>query len=277
VGRTARGGSGDEVEDLLKSDLFRFTRSDRGLAQLVRTTKQATPRPYWQLLRALLGVGERMDETSARATWRQIVAHRRALSTQLGRQVALRVAAFDWLSLQDESERPTRPVVLSHAALAQVVARGGQDALTGLPRRARFERALDRELKRQPFVGGCVVFIDLDGFKRANDRLGHASGDAVLRRFARVARSTLRGSDVVARLGGDEFGLLLGGLDTRQARRIVERLRGSFEQDCTREAVSFSFGAAALCPRAHAAVVLSRADAAMYRQKARRKASATRR
>ncbi len=84
------------------------------------------------------------------------------------------------------------------------------DALTGLPNRlllmSRLEHALDR-------VGrggaGAVLFLDLDGFKAVNDRLGHAAGDRVLVAVASRLRARLRDADTLARLGGDEFVVVL--------------------------------------------------------------------
>lgn len=151
-----------------------------------------------------------------------------------------------------------------------MVDEGRRDALTGLMRKAHFEKALANELQASPTVYSSVVLIDLDGFKDANDRLGHAAGDVVLRRFAEVARSVLRRGDLVGRIGGDEFALALLGLETETARTIVERLRGEFEKRCAREGVSFSFGIARLRRSDKPGTAIARADAAMYRQKRQR-------
>ena len=85
------------------------------------------------------------------------------------------------------------------------------DGLTGLPNRTMFGELLQvavataRRYKRTL----AVLFIDLDGFKQVNDRLGHAAGDALLNEIAGRLTKCLRASDVVARLGGDEFIALL--------------------------------------------------------------------
>lgn len=259
------------VDDLLERDPFRFTRSDADLRRLEKEARRTVARPYWYLLRALVGIGEPISETNARAIWRELLEHRERLSATVGRPVPLRATAIDWLYLMDEMERPIRPVVVSRAALARVADEGKRDALTGLPRRARFETALARELGSAPSIGGSVVFIDLDGFKQANDRLGHAAGDKVLCRFARAADAALRKGDLVGRVGGDEFALALRGVEARPARQIVLRLRTALERECAREAVSFSFGVTALRHDDTPAAALGRADAAMYRQKRRRK------
>lgn len=258
------------IDDLLGTDPFRYTRSDADLRRLERAARRTRARPYWHLLRVLLGIGDTVNEKKAKALWREILRHRKTLSEVVGRPIPMRATAIDWLYLRDERERPVRPLVVSRTALSRLVEEGRRDPLTGLPRPAYFERALAQELSASPFVGGCVVFIDLDGFKQANDRLGHGAGDTVLQRFARVVGRVLRRADLVGRLGGDEFGLALFGIAPRMARTIVERLRDSFEHDCAAERVSFSFGITALQEDDTPRSALDRADASMYRQKRRR-------
>lgn len=262
-----------DLDELLTKDPFRFTRSDADLRQLEQARRRAGATPYTDLLRALLGTSDSFGEAGARRLWKDIVAHRRMLSTRVGRPMPLRAAALDWLYLRDEEERPIRPMLVSQQTLSEVVDEGRRDALTGLLRKAHFEKALASGLQASPTVSGSVVLIDLDGFKVANDSLGHAAGDVVLRRFAEVARGVLRRGDLVGRIGGDEFALALLGLELDTARAIVKRLRVAFEKRCASARVSFSFGITSLrrddTPRA----ALARADAAMYRQKRRRQSA----
>ena len=67
--------------------------------------------------------------------------------------------------------------------------------------------------------------LDIDHFKSVNDAHGHAAGDMVLRKFASVLRTTLRGSDLVARLGGEEFAVLLPETPIENARIKLESIR----------------------------------------------------
>jgi diguanylate cyclase (GGDEF)-like protein len=70
-----------------------------------------------------------------------------------------------------------------------------------------------------------VIVVDLDNFKRINDRYGHDAGDAVLRQFARLLEKAVRETDVVARWGGDEFVVLAPDADRAGLRKVAERIR----------------------------------------------------
>ncbi|MHB1075058.1 putative bifunctional diguanylate cyclase/phosphodiesterase [Thiobacillus sp.] len=102
------------------------------------------------------------------------------------------------------------------------------DALTGLPNRMlfmdRLEQSLVRAQRRNTLVG--VMFIDLDRFKRVNDTLGHASGDALICEVAQRLRATTRAEDVVARLGGDEFGVVIDAARISHVLQVVEKILG---------------------------------------------------
>lgn len=71
-----------------------------------------------------------------------------------------------------------------------------------------------------------LAYVDLDDFKRVNDRFGHSSGDEALRFIADIFRRHLRITDLCARVGGDEFILLLPQTDAVTAKEVLERLKG---------------------------------------------------
>lgn len=101
------------------------------------------------------------------------------------------------------------------------------DGLTGLVNRGGLEVAAERLFAEtresgQPF---CVMFADMDNFKAVNDRYGHTVGDRVLRQFGRIARSSVRESDLAGRYGGDEFVLILPDTTCREAQQVADRLR----------------------------------------------------
>ncbi|OBS09365.1 EAL domain-containing protein [Acidihalobacter prosperus] len=106
-----------------------------------------------------------------------------------------------------------------------------RDPLTGLPNRGlfmdRLRHAMAQNLRRDRML--AVGMIDLDGFKAVNDRMGHPSGDALLREVATRVQAALRQGDTVARFGGDEFGLLLPDLRTiEEAEVVIERVQQAF-------------------------------------------------
>jgi diguanylate cyclase (GGDEF)-like protein len=103
------------------------------------------------------------------------------------------------------------------------------DGLTGLPNRRRTaELALEAleaaRATRQPFA---VAIIDMDHFKMINDRCGHATGDHVLKEFARVGVAALHATDTLGRWGGEEFLLVMPGATLETAVANLERLRTS--------------------------------------------------
>lgn len=100
------------------------------------------------------------------------------------------------------------------------------DALTGMFSRRRFDEELTRELARVRRSGeqGCLLLLDLDGFKYVNDTFGHSAGDELLTRVAGALRATLREVDVTARIGGDEFAVILPDTDLEGGRRVAAKL-----------------------------------------------------
>ena len=101
------------------------------------------------------------------------------------------------------------------------------DSLTGLPNRKMFEEFFQKESARAKRQTGkiAILLMDLDGFKRVNDTLGHDAGDFVLQTIGRRMQQSVRSGDTVARLGGDEFIAYLGRLSNEQeAATVAERI-----------------------------------------------------
>jgi diguanylate cyclase (GGDEF)-like protein/PAS domain S-box-containing protein len=155
------------------------------------------------------------------------------------------------------------------------------DSLTGLVNRSHFVEAIEQAMLRGQRQSRhvAVVYVDLDGFKRVNDRGGHSLGDRVLNAIAARLRHAVRAADMVARIGGDEFAVLCEGLSVAEqadvvARRISVALTESVELDGERWSVAASVGAAVdRGDPENAEDLIDRADRAMYSIKLTRRTS----
>jgi len=167
-------------------------------------------------------------------------------------------------------------VALDNARRHRLVERqAATDELTGLPNRRLFMRSLGAEIARAKRTGEAfgVVMLDLDDFKRVNDRFGHDAGDRALKVFADILRSAMRETDVAARIGGEEFACLLPSSDVAGAHGLAERVRSDLA-DCVialpdgREfSLTASLGIAAYPEAKTAEGLLRAADLALYRAK----------
>lgn len=190
---------------------------------------------------------------------------------------ALNASAFN------PEARRTITMVVPHVANAltmaslveQVEARSLTDPLTGLANRRWLEQRLAEELDRvrryeRPL---CLAILDVDQFKAVNDLLGHAAGDAVLRRLAELLLAERRSTDLVCRYGGEELVLILPETWPEDAVRLAERIRiraedGDLGSHADGAPVTLSVGIAGTVPgRVHPATLFAAADAALYRAK----------
>lgn len=159
--------------------------------------------------------------------------------------------------------------------VAELTRQAYHDGLTGLPNRShlldRAEQEVDAALANAGSL--ALLLLDLDGFKRVNDTVGHHAGDALLHAVGRRLMAEVRDHDVVARLGGDEFAILLAGnpdalAATTIAQRIHARLCEPYDIDGGVIRVGASIGVALLPSDSNDMPTLMRAaDAAMYRAK----------
>ncbi|SDG95331.1 diguanylate cyclase [Propionivibrio dicarboxylicus] len=151
------------------------------------------------------------------------------------------------------------------------------DELTGLMNRRGFEMTLASCLGDEASEGHgtCLLFADIDHFKRVNDTYGHLMGDKVLRAVAQILRANVKGKDTAARFGGEEFVVLLPDTRIDGALSVAEKIRSTIEgcrirrTDTQQEMaqVTVSFGVASYCPGESAETFLARGDAALYAAK----------
>ncbi|MBX9753260.1 MAG: EAL domain-containing protein, partial [Pseudomonadaceae bacterium] len=185
------------------------------------------------------------------------------------------------LSFSPLSNLPRSMVVMvldmsvERALHAQLESQAITDPLTGLLNRRGFHQALESLLARVVRSGKriAVLYLDLDGFKRINDSLGHVAGDQVLQHVAEQLRTGLRPYDILARVGGDEFTVLLDSLDqpeyaAKVAEKLIEMISVRHSIDGVEVTLGVSIGIASF-PECGQDIegLLRAADMAMYEAK----------
>lgn len=168
-------------------------------------------------------------------------------------------------TVEDVTDRKNFEEHLAHQAT--------HDPLTGLPNRVVFEDRLGQALARgqRSSQGTAVLFLDLDLFKLANDRFGHAVGDRLLQEVAARLQDSTRAGDTVARIGGDEFAMVCEAAGVAEAERIADRVLGTSREPFVVNGADIyltnSVGIAVADSPTDVQTLMRQADAAMYRAK----------
>ena len=232
-------------------------------------------------LAALGGMVDRLaldDLVKAYLAWRDVMLEvLREAADRLGTPPAItaEIAAIVSRNTDGGVVRMARRFELERAFLhEQLAAQATHDALTGIPNRLLLFERMEHALRATTRTGRrlAVLFVDLDGFKGVNDRLGHQAGDEVLILVAQRIGEAVRETDTVARLGGDEFVILCADVtDPAQpveiARRVTAAISRPFVLDAGTAAISASIGIAEAGGRDSPSELLMRADQAMYAAK----------
>ncbi len=191
---------------------------------------------------------------------------------------ATRSMAHDSLNVRDElrgmrekAHATEAELVKLHEELDRVSAQVRHDPLTGALNRKGLDEAVEREVSnvRRKDTPLSVALLDIDNFKKLNDRLGHAAGDDALVHLTAVTREAMRPQDTLARYGGEEFVILMpdtplaSGIEamTRLQRELTKRF---FLAGNERVLITFSAGVAQLADEEAGADAIKRADRAMY-------------
>ena len=149
------------------------------------------------------------------------------------------------------------------------------DELTSLPNRRAFMQRLEDEISRSKRYGFplTLVLVDIDHFKKINDRFGHSAGDAILQSYANNVFNSLRNHDMIARYGGEEFAVLMPNTDVNGVMLALEKIKARLQRiDCESSGLfiptpTFSAGVAEFQLSDTPAVLIERADMALYRAK----------
>jgi diguanylate cyclase (GGDEF)-like protein len=165
------------------------------------------------------------EESEARTHWNGILSRRAELTSRLGREASIQLAALDYF--QNQARAIKNPKIVEMATFLATERSAITDGLTGLYNRPFFDASLRRELKRARRYGLAfsLVMLDLDDFKMVNDLHGHVVGDEALARLSEVIRASVREIDVACRYGGEEFALILPETSRTGAYIVSERIR----------------------------------------------------
>jgi diguanylate cyclase (GGDEF)-like protein/PAS domain S-box-containing protein len=196
-----------------------------------------------------------------------------------------------WLDIQIMPLRDSKGVIKHFAAIERDVTLdkrrldeleylADRDTLTGIPNcraliraiSAEIEIATQNEANVADGVGPCLVFIDVDHFKKINDELGHPVGDAVLCGIADCLAENIRRVDMLGRIGGEEFAVCMPAINIQQAKALAVRLCLALADARLATPVgsvkaTVSIGVASFTPGDNAEALIARADAAMYMAK----------
>jgi diguanylate cyclase len=162
-------------------------------------------------------------------------------------------------------------VIKLESEMASLSDRLHEDQLTSLLNRRGLARAFESEIARadrhqRPL---CVAMLDVDDFKRLNDRLGHQAGDLALVHLARTVRKSIRPTDIISRFGGEEFLILLPETALAEAVSVMKRVQRSltkriFLHDHERILITFSAGVSQRQDGENEESLVARADRALY-------------
>lgn len=195
------------------------------------------------------------------------------LWAMLAKQQAM---AFNLLHILAQRIRENNQVLLGSLELQrQYRSKAETDVLTGLHNRVWFEEVFPKQLDLCERTGqhASLMMVDIDHFKRVNDRYGHDVGDDALRHIGLLLRRNLRATDLCARYGGEEMIVLMPGTEVAQARLTAERLRENIAAtpirlaDGTELTLQISGGIAQWQPGIRLVDLIRNADQALYRAK----------
>ncbi len=273
-----------DAESSLKELVFKQGQVRHGLAEARETLKQMAA-TFVERLAAMTASTGSYHEKIVRyqeeiGATRDIVE----LNQVLDRLMAdTRSMQLDALRAHEQLRETQRKVAVAEqrireltTELEQASERMHKDFLTAALNRRGMQEALEREFSRAERQGTVLslALLDVDHFKKLNDSLGHAAGDAALVHLAQVTREALRPGDALARYGGEEFLVILPEAARDQAVDIMTRLqreltRNFFLHRNERVLITFSAGVAERRAGEPAEAVIRRADQALYQAKQR--------
>ena len=218
---------------------------------------------------SLEGVAARVERAVSLSELRPLLGEIVGTARQMATQSA--EAGRELQGLQTQVQEAETRLQHLRNELDQASAQARHDPLTDALNRRGLDEALEREISRMRRQSGVLslCLLDIDNFKKLNDRLGHRAGDAALQHLADVARACMRPTDSLARYGGEEFVILMPATPQAEAIDVIVRLqreltRRIYLSGRERVLITFSAGLVQLAPGEAGDDAIQRADAAMY-------------
>ncbi|MFQ3675840.1 MAG: diguanylate cyclase [Endomicrobiia bacterium] len=218
---------------------------------------------YSKLLKQF--VSDDFEEEDAKKLWFEILFHKYKISEKLGRNVGIKVATLDYLENIKGIIKASK--IIEEEEFIKTLKLATKDSLTGLYNRQHFFDLVRAKIRKNEKF--CLAFLDLDGFKKYNDKEGHQAGDLILQEFAFILKEEFHSeNNIIGRYGGDEFIVCLGGLDKESAKLQLEKFRAVVQEQFLALKITVSIG---VCEYPYDAKelydIIAKADELLYRVK----------
>ncbi len=192
---------------------------------------------YSNLLHKL--IGEDFTEPEARQLWFEILEHKYKVSEKLGRNIGIKVATLDYL--ENIKGIIKSPRIIEEEEFIKTVKMATIDPLTQLYNRQHFMSLLRQKIREKTQF--CLAFLDLDGFKKYNDKEGHQAGDILLQEFAVTLKLKFNSEkEFVGRYGGDEFMVCILQTDKKNAQNRLDIFRQEVKNQFASIGITVSIG-----------------------------------
>jgi len=207
------------LDDLKCQELYlRFIEPDR-IELLRETVTSDVHQQVSDLVNRLCAGKEQISTADLRQATSDLLSIGKPSTTQHGKTAG------------NNAEQPPAEVTQLLLDLEEMKREAHTDGLTGIANRKAFDESL-RDAAMATMEGGeclSILLIDIDHFKRINDRHGHQAGDQVIRTLAKSLQENVKGRDTTARYGGEEFAVILPATTMTDAMRVAENIRASIE------------------------------------------------
>jgi diguanylate cyclase (GGDEF)-like protein len=198
--------------------------------------RKSSPNFFSRLIHSF--IPEPINEPEAQTLWDEIQVHKKELQQKLGRNVGLRVAALDYL--ENFKHKLKKSYFVEANVFLETFDEAQHDALTGLLNRKYFYKHINNLINENSSF--TFAFIDLDNFKKHNDRFGHLHGDNVLKDFSQKIKIFFSENALMGRYGGDEFMLCLPGIPKDRAFDQLDLFRRQFAEKHAENLITMSTG-----------------------------------